>query len=186
MNIFILSHQTNPIMHHVENASYHCDKHVVKMIAESTQMLVTALPYMLKESSGFLDNTPCKPLSAGHAKHPCTLWTCADIRNFNYLSMLAWSLCVEHQYRYPLSPEHAYLPWLRDLAAFMHDQGLGPACKMPDNYAMAIKDVDQRAGDLETVVAEYRAYYVRDKARFATWKKRMTPVWFMLASEQQA
>jgi hypothetical protein len=43
MNIFLLSYERNAHKHFAEQAAFHCDKHVIKMIAESTQMLVTAL-----------------------------------------------------------------------------------------------------------------------------------------------
>ena len=57
MNIFLLDWNTDVC------AQYHCDKHVVKMILESTQMLSTV------HSKYYSDLAPYLPV---HAKHPCT------------------------------------------------------------------------------------------------------------------
>ena len=58
MNIFML-HQEPQIA-----AQYHCDKHVVKMILESAQLLCTAL-----NEAG----VPM-PYRVTHKNHPCSIW----------------------------------------------------------------------------------------------------------------
>lgn len=197
MNIFILSDQLDPTSHYLEQAAFHVDKHVVKMIAESTQMLVTALHTSknIRFSGGYVSdavaNMPCKPLAAGMTKHPCTAWTCADIKHVNYVCQLAIALCNEHQYRYPLSPEHAYAPWLRALADLLAtDHGLSAASSLPTAFAVAVKNVDLRSTHTPhwTACDIYRDYYVRDKVLFASWKRRAKPLWFIRLQEamQQA
>lgn len=193
MNIFILSEEREPLVHYAQQAQFHIDKHVVKMIAESVQMLVTALyakPSPLATQSGYLpasivDVLPCKPLSASMTKHPCTQWTCASIENFNYLACLALQLCYEHQYRYPLSAQHAYMPWLSALVAELTRLGFGPNYTLPTQFAVAVKNANKRsiATDHVDALDIYRSYYVRDKRAIATWKKRMKPVWFILREE---
>ena len=193
MNIFILSEEREPLVHYAQQAQYHIDRHVVKMIAESTQMLVTALyakPSPLTTKSGYLpasivDNLPCKPLSASMTKHPCTQWTCASIINVNYLACLALQLCHEHQYRYPLSAEHAYMPWLQALVTELTRLGFGREADLPKQFAIAVKNDNKRsiAADHLLALDTYRDYYVRDKRSFATWKKRMKPMWFLLREE---
>jgi len=131
----------SPILHHRNNAAYHCNKHVVKMIAESTQMLVTALhganfPAISAHVPEVLANFPCKPLSASMAKHPCTQWTAKNIIHFNYLCRLANVLCTEHQHRYPLSPEHCYTPWLRELERHLDSIGIHANTELPTHFAL--------------------------------------------------
>jgi len=190
MNIFILSEEREPLVHYAQQAQYHIDKHVVKMIAESTQMLVTSLVTTynagkLAAAPKIANNMPCKPLSASMTKHPCTQWTCASIINTNYLACLALQLCHEHQYRYPLSAEHAYMPWLSSLVAELTMLGFGPTAALPSQFAVAVKDANKRtiATDHANALDIYRDYYVRDKRSFATWKKRMKPMWFLLREE---
>jgi hypothetical protein len=186
MNIFILSHNYKPIQHYRENALYHCDKHVVKMIAESTQMLVTALTQTTYPALGtyisdsLANSIPCKPLSAGHAKHPCVVWVKQDIVHFNYLCRLALALVEEHQHRYPLSVRHAYFPFLRALANQLDEAGIHFNTPLPRNFAVAVKDPDKKSTCVspEQAVETYRQYYIEDKAAFATWKNREAPRWW--------
>ena len=194
MNIFILSNALDPVTHYDEQAIYHCDKHIIKLIAESTQMLVTAL-YSGKLPTGMrnyipdsMTAMPCKPLGASMQKHPCTLWTCESMTNFNYLAQLASMLCIEHQYRYPLSPTHAYRNWLYSVADWLGtDFDLWPYSPLPTHFAVAIKDATKRSTHTphHDAVKLYRSYYVADKISFATWKRRGTPVWFLMDSEDK-
>ena len=185
MNIFILSEEREPLIHYQQQAHYHIDKHVVKMIAESVQMLVTALAAPHRNGIFDIPSFPCKPLSASMTKHPCTQWTCASIENFNYLACLALQLCQEHQYRYPLSAEHAYMHFLKALVDQLKLHGFGPTADLPQQFAIAVKDPNKRTTSADHMIAldTYRSYYVRDKRSFATWKKRMKPVWFILREE---
>jgi hypothetical protein len=191
MNIFILSGETTWAKHLDQQVQFMCDRHIVKMIAESTQMLVTALhskqlfdTYM---PAKIVDNLPCQPLSASMTKHPCTQWTMQSSINFNYLAVLALAMCYEHQHRYPLSPQHAYMPWLRDLVDYLHDEcSMGLKAPMPTLFAIAVKDSTKRTihATLSEAVDTYRDYYVRDKHKFATWKRRAKPMWFMMREEE--
>jgi hypothetical protein len=190
MNIFILSPETTYMPHLNQQVTAMCDKHVIKMINESVQMLVTTLcrkqlfdTYM---PAKLVDVLPCQPLAAGMTKHPCTQWTMQSATNFNYLALLALAMCHEHQHRYPLSPQHVYMNWLTDLVNYLHDQGLGLDAPMPKLFAIAVKDSTQRtihATQHEAVTA-YRTYYVKDKHKFATWKRRAKPVWFLLIEDE--
>lgn len=161
----------------------HCDRHVVKMITESVQMLVTA---GLANNWIGSENLPCAPLSANMAKHPCTRWTCEHIHNFNYLTMLTYALCQEHQYRYPLSPQHAYYYWVRNLKLALTASQLGTMAPIPAKFAVAIKDSKQRSVSTPHLEAVdiYRNYYVRDKHKFATWKRRVKPIWFVMREDE--
>lgn len=187
MNIFILSRTTSPQAHYRTNAKYHCNKHVVKMIAESTQMLVSACYYGHPLLQNMHDRTvqfPCKPLSAGMLKHPCTVWTCFNLTHTNYLCRLALALVDEHQYRYPLSPEHVYAHWLRILAMELWELGYNANSPLPKQFAVAVKDPALRSTSTphQDAVDIYRRYYHDDKAAFASWKNRELPPWWLAAS----
>jgi hypothetical protein len=196
MNIFILSGETTWAKHLDQQVQFMCDRHIVKMIAESTQMLVTALcgpkidclhPGLgIYMPAKLVDVLPCQPLSNSMTKHPCTQWTMQSGVNFNYLAVLALAMCYEHQHRYPLSPQHAYMPWLRDLVDYLHDCGMGLKAPMPTLFAIAVKDSTKRTihATLGEAVDTYRDYYVRDKHKFATWKRRAKPMWFMMREEE--
>lgn len=185
MNIFILSRSLAPHVHYRNQAKYHCNKHVVKMINESTQMLVTVLvqhnfPALSKDLPPALAQIPCRVLSASMTKHPCTQWVFKDIKHFNYLCRLALALCSEHQHRYPLSAEHEYLPWLQELAVFLNLHGIHSATELPTHFAVAVKSEILRSTSTphQDAVDIYRQYYIDDKAAFAAWKNRTAPAWW--------
>lgn len=88
MNIFFLSWNPN------EAARLHCDKHVVKMILESAQLLYSAHWMMNPEG------LPSNSYKLAHKNHPCSIWVRQSIQNYFWLCRLAWSLCKEYTYRY--------------------------------------------------------------------------------------
>jgi len=190
MNIFILSEEVDFHRHMQQQAEFHADRHVVKMITESVQMLVTACTsahHFLSVPDALYDKRPCQRLAPGHSKHPCAIWTNASTQNFNYLAVLALELCREHQHRYPLSAEHMYMPWLVELVGWLTDNELGYHTKqVPKSFAIAVKDVKKRSNaELHAVAcAIYRDYYVADKYSFATWKRRAKPIWFLMREEE--
>ena len=112
MNIFILDR--NPKI----AASYHCDKHVVKMILESAQMLSTAHWIKLLESKQksaadfkrvkdmkeYLYSETNKklhpPYKLTHHRHPCTIWTHQTKENYMWHVCLFKELCTEYTRRY--------------------------------------------------------------------------------------
>lgn len=149
MNVFVLS--TCPI----EAAQMQCDKHVVKMVVETAQMLCTV---------GIGSYKPT------HKNHPCTVWAGKSLENFEWLVAHGLALCDEYTYRYGRRHKtqdviEAVLPPDR-----FETSGLTPfALAMPDEY---------RKGD---VVESYREYY-KSKASFAKWTKRAAPVWWQDAS----
>ena len=87
MNIFYLDSRP-----HVA-AKDHCDKHVVKMILESAQMLCTAH----RELDG---DVPDVFYKSTHKNHPSTIWARSKAGNYRWLYDLFVSLCDEYTYRY--------------------------------------------------------------------------------------
>jgi len=64
MNIFILDEDPSAA------AKMHCDKHVVKMILETAQMLSTA--HRLVDGDEYADRVGL--YKAAYPNHPCTVW----------------------------------------------------------------------------------------------------------------
>jgi hypothetical protein len=152
MNIFILS--TDP----KRSAKYHSDKHVVKMILESAQMLSTAI----WESGGEA------PYRSAYKNHPCTVWARTSRQNFIWLTDLALALCEEYTYRY--GKYHKSEEVIRYAKANIPDIpniGLTPfAQAMPEQYKN------------ENPVKAYRDYYIAEKKDINTWKYTKTPKWY--------
>ena len=151
MNIFVLHH--NPTI----AAQMQCDKHVVKMILETAQMLCT-----VAHEHSF--NAPYK---ATHKKHPCTLWAAQSKENWNWLIKHGLGLCAEYTKRYGrVHKSQQHIEWCQTLPIELTDTGLTQfAQAMPIEYKNPC------------AVTAYRAYYHGEKAKFATWKTE-APHWW--------
>jgi hypothetical protein len=181
MNIFFLDE--NPHL----AAQYHLDKHVVKMVLESAQLLCTAHRLLdgieTKQSkttrSGKIRNVKryvlANPLnnelmySVTHINHPCTIWCCDNINNYMWLYELFVALCNEYTFRY--GKKHKTDLMLRDILksppiSISHAPFTTPAQAMPDQYKHS------------NPVIAYQQYYMGPKAVFAKWTKRPVPSWF--------
>ena len=79
MNIFVLDRDPEIA------GSYHCDKHVLKMIIESAQLLSNSHNLTGKEG----------PYRLTHRNHPCTKWVMESIANYRWLVKLGKTLCRE-------------------------------------------------------------------------------------------
>lgn len=159
MNIFFLS-----IIPKI-CAQMHVDKHVVKMILETTQLLCSA-HYMFPT-----DFKPCYKLT--HKNHPSAIWVRTSKPNYEWLCMLGKELCIEYTYRY--GKVHKCEPYLYDLSnniPNLPDIGFStPLQAMPNEY----KDND--------AIEAYRSYYFFHKMHIHSWKGkkngRPTPEWII-------
>ncbi len=149
MNIFVLD------LDPVQAARGQCNKHVVKMIVESAQLLVTAFP------------AGTTPYRHTHVNHPCAKWVRASLSNYEWLLRHACELCNEYTRRYGKVHRTEHVITALD-APDLSDVGLTPfAQAMPDQYRRA------------DVVEAYRGYYVGEKSRFAKWAPRaQAPSWW--------
>ena len=152
MNIFVLD--SNPI----KAARYHNDRHCVKMILESTQLLSTALPYLEKRRTG-----PYKPT---HINHPCSVWTRTCKGNYLWLWKLCVALCGEYTHRY--GRVHKCEAYLEDLRLSK------PAPQRMTPFAQAMPEQYRHSN----AVRAYRAYYRGEKRHLAKWTSRKTPCWW--------
>ena len=155
MNIFYL-HNDPRIA-----AKYHCDKHVVKMILESAQMLSTAHRIIDKSDDDILYREAYK-------NHPSTIWARSGLYHYRWLQSLFNGLGKEFEQRYN-KPHNTIIKLserLKDAPRFIKEVEFSqpPQC-MPDIYKR------------DCSVDAYRAYYKGEKVGFATWKTK-TPEWF--------
>ena len=154
MNIFVLDKDFRKC------ARYHCDKHVVKMILESAQILCTV--------SNLMGLTT--PYRSTHIKHLCVKWAMQSIQNWCWLRRLASALNEEFKFRFGHKDNHkAYTiienleePPLPNIGLTEHPQAMPDIYKAPGNPVQA-----------------YRNYYVAMKRPFATWKRRRQPKWYL-------
>jgi hypothetical protein len=152
MNIFALD--TDPTM----AAQMMCDKHVVKMIVESNQMLSTVARKNGHEA----------PYRSTHANHPCTLWAGESVQNWRWLVDHSLALCEEYTRRYHrVHKSQAVSEWAESLNINLPASGLTP-------FRLAMPDVYKHRDP----VRSYRNYYMGEKARFAKWKTGNVPVWW--------
>jgi hypothetical protein len=153
VNIFLLDEDIEKC------AKYHCDKHVVKMILESAQILCSS-----SNLSGL--HTPYR---STHIKHPCVIWAMASIQNWNWLKKLTLELNKEFKYRFDRARDHkAY-----EVVACLKDPEL-PETGLTE-HPQVMPDLYKTVGN---PVQAYRNYYVGSKRMFATWKLRKTPKWY--------
>jgi hypothetical protein len=154
MNIFSL--HLNP----AKCAKLHCDQHVVKMILETAQMLSTAQWKLVPEKAKALLQRSLiyKPT---HKNHPCVIWVCDSLDNYEWLSRLGKYLCKEYTERYQkVHKSQRIIQYLRHHPPEnLERRGLTERPQaMPPQYR-----------DKDPVVA-YRRYYVNEKMKFARWK----------------
>ena len=147
MNIFHL-HKDPKIC-----AEYHCDKHVVKMILETAQMLSTAY------RRNFGDNDDL--YKTAYPKHPMTIWVGDSGGNFNWSMRLLDQLLYQYTMRYNkvhktiriyeslLGKHTRWQCWKTEFTP-------PPQC-MPDEY----KHKDY--------ITAYKQYYIGEKKRFAKY-----------------
>jgi hypothetical protein len=164
MNIFILDR--NPVL----AAKMQCDKHVVKMVLESGQMLSTA--HRLLDGDDCI--APDKLYKVAHAKHPCTIWTMESNNNYNWHYVHFCALCEEYKYRY--GKTHMTDTKLRDVLKT-------PPKNIPVGYLtkhpLAMKS-NPECMHPNDPVRSYREYYKTKEKNFKmVWTKRETPNWFL-------
>lgn len=153
MNIFYLHYKQKKC------ARYHVDRHVVKMILETCQLLCTAIWL----SGG---TAHCKPT---HQNHPSAVWARTNKNNWLWLKGLGLALCREYTFRY--NKVHSLQSVLEELQVpdLPDEDFFPPPQAMPDMY----KDED--------AIKAYRNYYIHGKIHLHhhktrhAWKNRTIP-----------
>jgi len=190
MNIFILN--DDPVM----AAQEQCDKHVVKMIVESAQMLSTAHRMI----DGITEKRPSKSgrtmvkyyklsderedilYKAVHFNHPCSVWSRESCCNYSWHYEHFVALCDEYTYRY--GKVHSTDTKLRDILSKLPKNINRAGGMTPFRLAMKSNPecVVHGLGGTDAV-ATYRNFYQTKQERFKMeWTKRQVPEWFNYAS----
>ncbi len=182
MNLFIL-HDDPTVA-----AQMQCDKHVVKMIIESAQMLSTAHRLLdgtveigpsksgktMQKQYRLLEDPEMDQMiyKAVHRGHPCTVWTMESSDNYKWHWQHFDALCEEYTYRYGKIHKTSFLKSpLWSLPDNIPQGGLTPfKLAMQANPECMIQD---------DPVQSYRLFYQTKQSRFKmNWTKREQPEWF--------
>jgi hypothetical protein len=159
VNIFFLDE--NPY----EAAQMQCDKHVVKMILESAQLLATA--HRIIDGDPLPDHRQELFYKATHKNHPSAKWARESVQNYIWLVDHFDGLLKEYTHRY--SKQHACTRMLYDIQSppkdlTQWDWTTPPSC-MPDECKIG------------SYVDNYREYYRRHKQHIHKWTNREPPNW---------
>ena len=173
MNIFYVDRDP------VKAAQMMCDKHIVKMILESAQMLCTAkrvldgTPYDDKTKNGrnikrwrLSDKREDILFKASHVNHPCNVWVRESKSNYRLMYKIYMACLSEYTFRYgkihgSARPSLCLLKApnnIKDIGLTELPQAMPEECKGP--------------GD---PIQGYKNYYINYKNGFANWKSREKP-----------
>ena len=176
MNIFYLDKDPKTC------AEYHVDKHCVKMILESAQLLSTAHRILDGFEAKLYDPSKNKEVkrhwlsderetllyNATHINHPSAVWCRQTNMNYYWLWQLMRELCTEYTYRYGKVHKCESSGLLARLQFWPKNIPDGvftdPTPAMPDQYKIP--------GD---GIQSYRNYYNGEKQRMFSWKQRPVP-----------
>jgi hypothetical protein len=177
MNIFYLNNDPKVC------AQEHVDKHCVKMILETAQLLSTAhrvldgtetigLSQSGRKAKRWLlsDNRDSILYSATHINHPSAVWCRQSLPNYAWLHNLLVELCSEYTYRYGKVHKCEQIGLVKSLGAvpqnLKSDRFTEPTPAMPDQYKVPGNSIQS-----------YHNYYNGEKQRMFSWKKREVPGW---------
>lgn len=151
MNIFYLSRDLKKC------AEFHCDKHLVKQILETAQLLSTAHHLL---GSRFAK----KVYKPTHINHPCSVWVRSSGENYEWTYKFFLELCEEYTNRYRrIHACEKLKKYLKNNPCKAGEITKRPQC-MPEEYKN------------KNIVTAYRNYYLGEKMGFAKWKNKI-PSW---------
>jgi hypothetical protein len=159
MNIFVLDKDPTVA------ATMHCDKHVVKMILESAQMICTTHHLCPNTNESYVI-----PYKMTHKNHPCNKWVRDSIDNYQWLVQLTTALNNEYRYRYNKNVNHKSYDAIATL----------PLPNLPKSgltvWARAMAD-EYKIGDrtYDNVIQSYHNYYSKGKTHILSYTNRVRP-----------
>lgn len=176
MNIFYIDKDP------VQAAEWMVDKHVVKMILESAQLLSTAHrildgeQVMGKSKTGrnakrWILRDAREPViyQATHINHPSAVWCRESVENYNWLTDHFFALMREYTYRYGKQHkcygELSYMLQSPPKNLQEWDMTTMPSA-MADEYKIS-----------NDPIVNYRNYYKLGKTKMHSWKNRQPPEW---------
>lgn len=156
MNIFALDRDP------VTAAQLQCDRHVVKMVLETAQMLSGVHRSLETPQSDSMYRLT-------HKNHPCSVWARSAASNYDWLVDHGIALCDEYTYRYDRTHKsRAVIELCRD-----HRPDL-PAGR--SEFALAMPEKFKT----ESAVDSYRRYYAAKRHDFdMRWTRRDIPQFFL-------
>jgi len=175
VNVFVLDYDPKTA------AEMHCDKHVVKMILETAQLLSTAhrivdgTEYLGESRSGrkakrwrLTGEREVNLYHGTHINHPCSVWCRESSDNYDWLYKLFIALNKEYTHRYrKVHKCMTMAPYLKKLPEHIPVRPMTP-------FPQAMPD-DSKCSD---AVEAYRNYYINHKNGFARWTNRAVPSWY--------
>ena len=187
MNIFVISIDPK------DAAEQHCDKHVIKMILETTQLLYHCLAFydelnwrqhietQLQNNTTLIEmkengqkvNLNSYKSGKGHMNHPCSKWVRESVENYKWLCNLGIYLCDEKMHRWPKNKQHSCLGHLEVLSKNIPHQL--PIVSLT-RFALAMPDEYRQ----ESVIDSYQTYYNNDKQKMFKWTNRNIPDWILI------
>jgi hypothetical protein len=181
MNIFYIDKDP------MQAAEWMVDKHVVKMILESAQLLSTAHRVLdgqlvdaikvnietgkTRKTKAYVlpDSRDSVMYSATHVNHPSAVWCRNSVENYNWLVDHFFSLMREYTYRYEKTHkcygELSYMLQSPPKNLKDWDWTPMPSCMAPE-YIIS-----------DDPLTNYRNYYRIGKASMHKWKNRQPPEW---------
>lgn len=160
MNIFVLDEDPR------QCAIWTCDKHVVKMVTETAQLLCSTYYFTGEQEKS--------PYGLAYGNHPCAKWAREGLGNWIWLRVLGLQLYREFRYRY--GDSHAAGEVIKKLVTpNIPDKDRTP-------FALCMPDDCKIPGD---AVASYRKYYCECKRHLFAWKYREVPYWIIEYDENK-
>jgi hypothetical protein len=174
MNIFQVDN--NPVI----AAQSLVDRHVVKMILETAQLLSTA--HRILDGELYVDSSTGRRIKryklydgretvlykATHAMHPSAVWCRESVKNYLWLVDHFAALLDEYTYRY--NKRHKCTDLLYTLQSppfnLKEYESTTMRCAMPDMYKISANPV-----------INYREYYKNGKKHLFKFTKRQPPEW---------
>lgn len=166
----------------MQAAIWMVDRHVVKMILESAQLLSTAHRILDGEETNELSATGRKVkryklydsreyvlYSATHANHPSAVWARTSVENYNWLVDHMFALMSEYTHRY--NKQHkcygdlSYMLQSPPKNLENYDMTIMPSA-MADEYIIS-----------DDPIVNYRNYYSKGKTHLHKWTNRDKPDW---------
>lgn len=175
MNIFYVD--SNPIAAAMSLG----DKHVVKMILETAQILSTA--HRVLDGSAYFaqgkkrrvtryilpDDRDWQLYAATHVNHPSTIWARSSSTNYVWLYLHFIGLNDEYTRRYQKTHKCLSMRALAGTPKHISNMGFTePPCAMPDDYVVP-----------GSAIASYRNYYNGAKKHLHSWKNSKAPDWII-------
>jgi len=169
MNIFWL-YWDNP----KANAQAYCDRHVVKIILEITQLLFTAWHVREGGVSADIEQAVSKVYRKTHVNHPLSVWVRENRQHYEIAAVQGIELCKEYTKRY--KKKHACEKMLRILLKnpFPENEEFDKMFRIPPQCVTYDKYKIPDGGSIALIDA-YRNYYVGEKAKQPWFKYAKIP-----------